>query len=412
MIFYTFSELLLLAVIYAFLGWCAEVCFRAIEDSHFSNPGFLTLPFIPSWGVLAAVLMIVLPTLDGSPLLQFGLVLILYRCIRVISNQFLRSGKEHRPPLLRQILHLLVAGMLLSVHLLVQPILLTLVRVLPNWLVQLLAAGLGFLCAADLLCSLLALHSRRMDAVKERTEDLGNDLFHLVRRRLEKAYPGILEAHIPTPTFAKGICLDKLIWVFIISSFLGAMIEMVYCRTVGGSWMSRSSVLYGPFSIVWGLGAVVLTVALRPFAGKADRWIFLAGFGIGGAYEYLCSVFTELVFGTVFWDYSWMPLNIGGRTNVIYCIFWGLLAVVWLKILFPPMERAIEQIPPLYGKIITCILVVLLVCDSLLTGAAMLRYTQRQTTPAAANIIQQMLDDAFPDPFMENRWPNMLLTEK
>ena len=44
---------------------------------------------------------------------------------------------------------------------------------------------------------------------------------------------------------------------------------------------------------------------------------------LGGAYEYLCSVFTELVFGKVFWDYSWMPFNLGGRINLLYCFFWG-----------------------------------------------------------------------------------------
>ena len=210
--------------------------------------------------------------------------------------------------------------------------------------------------------------------------------------------------------FARGICFDKLVWVFLISSFLGALIEMLYCRLTGGVWMNRSSVLYGPFSVVWGLGAVLLTVALRPLAGKADRHVFLAGFLIGGGYEYLCSVFTELVFGTVFWDYSWMPLNIGGRTNVLYCIFWGLLAVLWVKMLCPPMEAAIEKIPPLPGKIITWIVLVLMVCNAVLTGAAMLRYTRRQIQPEPANVIEQHIDERFDDAFMESYWPNMKLT--
>ena len=131
--------------------------------------------------------------------------------------------------------------------------------------------------------------------------------------------------------------------------------------------------------------------------------------GYGGVYEYLCSVFTELVFGTVFWDYSWMPLNIGGRTNVLYCIFWGLLAVVWVKILCPPMERQIEKIPALPGKILTWIMVVLMLCNSLLTGAAMLRYTGRQIRPEPSNIVEAMLDAGFDDAYMEHRWPNMVV---
>ena len=126
--------------------------------------------------------------------------------------------------------------------------------------------------------------------------------------------------------FAKGICLDKIIWVFLVSALLGDIIETLYCRLVGGEWMSRSSVLYGPFSIVWGIGAVVLTVVLSKFAEKPDRYIFLIGALIGGVYEYGCSLFTEIFLGTVFWDYlSWMPFNIGGRTNLLYMGFGAFL---------------------------------------------------------------------------------------
>jgi Protein of unknown function (DUF1113). len=71
--------------------------------------------------------------------------------------------------------------------------------------------------------------------------------------------------------------------------------------------MSRSSVVYGPFSIVWGLGCACLTAFLYKYKDKSDRYIFLYGTVLGGAYEYICSVFTELVFGTVFWDYSKIP---------------------------------------------------------------------------------------------------------
>ena len=111
--------------------------------------------------------------------------------------------------------------------------------------------------------------------------------------------------------------------------------------------MSRSSVIYGTFSIVWGFGAGILTVVLQRLAGKEDRYIFLAGSVLGGVYEYLCSVFTEIFLGTTFWDYSDMPFNIGGRTNLLYCIFWGLLSVVWVKICYPTISGWIEKLPPL-----------------------------------------------------------------
>ena len=198
--------------------------------------------------------------------------------------------------------------------------------------------------------------------------------------------------------------------MFLISALLGDIIETFWCGLVDGEWMNRSSVLYGPFSFVWGLGAVVLTVTLQGLAEKSDRYIFLAGFLVGGAYEYLCSVFTELVFGTVFWDYSDMPLNIGGRTNVLFCFFWGVLAVVWIKMIYPPMSKGIESLPALAGKIATWIVVFVMACNALLTSSAMLRYSTRPIQPEPANAFEEFIDRQYGDARMEARWPNMIVT--
>ena len=55
---------------------------------------------------------------------------------------------------------------------------------------------------------------------------------------------------------------------------------------------------------------MLLTAVLYRQKDKSDGKIFIAGTFLGGAYEYLCSVFTELVFGTVFWDYSGFAFNL------------------------------------------------------------------------------------------------------
>ena len=127
--------------------------------------------------------------------------------------------------------------------------------------------------------------------------------------------------------------------------FLGDVTETIFCLVTSGRLMSRSSVVYGPFSIVWGLGAVFLTMILYQYRNKSDSFIFVFGTVLGGAYEYACSVFTELVFGTVFWDYSKIPFNLGGRINLLYCFFWGIAAVVWMRALYPRLSDWIEKIP-------------------------------------------------------------------
>ena len=186
---------------------------------------------------------------------------------------------------------------------------------------------------------------------------------------------------------------------------------MVYCRLVAGVWMSRSSVLYGPFSIVWGLGAVVLTLVLSRFSHKKDRYIFLIGALLGGVYEYVCSVFTEVFLGTVFWDYSHMMFNIGGRTNLLFMIFWGILSVAWIKFCYPKMSNAIERVPALPGKIITWVLVAFMVCNSLISAMAMIRYQARQEGIPAENVVDEFLDMNYEDERIERVWPNMMIID-
>ena len=177
--------------------------------------------------------------------------------------------------------------------------------------------------------------------------------------------------------------------------------------------MSRSSVVYGPFSIVWGLGCVLLTLLLYRYRNHRDGYIFLFGTVVGGAYEYICSVFTELAFGTVFWDYSDIPFNLGGRINLLYCFFWGIAAVIWLKFLYPLLSSWIEKIPKKIGISLTWIAIVFMVVNIILSGLALNRYTQRNTdAQTAENGMTEFLDSHFPDERMERIYPNAIIVEE
>lgn len=147
-----------------------------------------------------------------------------------------------------------------------------------------------------------------------------------------------------TDTFAAGCSPYKIILLFFIGAFLGDITETIFCRVTGGEWMSRSSVVWGPFSIVWGLAIAMVTQLLYRYKDKPASWLFVMGTLLGGAYEYLCSVFTEVVFGAVFWDYSAIPFNLGGRINLLYCFFWGIAAVTWIRYGYPLVAKGMEAV--------------------------------------------------------------------
>jgi len=213
--------------------------------------------------------------------------------------------------------------------------------------------------------------------------------------------------------FAEGICFSKLFWVFLITAVLGVLIETVYCRITDGVWMNRSGLIYGQMSIVWGLGGVALTLALTPLRRFGIIWgtllVFLAGAVLGGAFECLCSLLTETLFGAVYWDYSAMKTSIfGGRTNLMYCVAWGLLSVAWVMLLYPGMSFLIERVPVRWGVIATRIIVPLFVIEFLFSGLIIRRYYERRTDTTPHNAVEAFLDTHYDDTTVEQRWPNMI----
>ena len=275
---------------------------------------------------------------------------------------------------------------------------------------------LGFL-AVDAIATLTILfgHSKNPERwiaadrdIDSVTKKLGAKIDDVVNRRITKAYPQKQhtekeEAH--PEIFAYGCSFYKIVLLFFIGAFLGDITETIFCRITAGYWMSRSSVVWGDFSIVWGLAIAAVTALLYKYRNRSQQFLFWMGTFLGGAYEYICSVFTEIVFGTVFWDYSDIPFNLGGRINLLYCFFWGFAAVVWFKIFYPPVSRLIEKIPVKIGKIITWLLIIFMLADGIVSSAALARYNARSNGIEAANSFESWVDEHFDDGRMAQVYP-------
>lgn len=429
---YTIYELLFFLFFYSLLGWCMEVAYMAVRTGRFCNRGFFNLPLSLSCGFAMDLLIVLMPTLEGAWFLQAVALMVISSVSAQLADEvservtgqrlweqeerFLFAGKR-----LGFAHTLVLSGIALLILLLVHPVVYLLCQMLPATVLKIMVTALLVLVAVDFFAVLYAMKKIALpegmqilsEELQEQKENFGLRLTRMIWRRLKKAYPNLRPAKEQETcvrqedVFAGGLCLDKIIWIFFISALGGDLIETVYVKLTADIWMSRSSVLYGTFSIVWGVGAALLTVLLHRFSGQEDRYIFLGGFFLGGTYEYLCSVFTEVFFGTTFWDYSDMPFNIGGRTNLLFCVFWGILALVWVKICYPPLSRQIERIPPLAGKILTWVCVALMVCDIIISALAMMRYVERASGREAENSVETFVDLHYPDEMIEWVWPNL-----
>ncbi len=427
---YQVSELLKFFLFYGVLGWAAEVVTAAVVYHRFSNRGFFNLPICPKYGVMADILVVVLPTVGeelsiGNAIEQFVITLVVVAVVdfitgeaarRMLHRRFSQYERENLFSGERRglMVALVKAAAVLVVEKLIHPFVFVAVKIIPLMVLRIIGiTGLGILLV-DMLTVIYA--GRRFPGRLARgmqEAHLGNKLCNGIWKRLERAYPGLTEDlkeddhQAKKYIFAEGLCLNKLIWIFVIWALCGDLIETVFVALTTGIWMSRSSLIYGTFSIVWGFGAVIITIVTQRLANREDRYVFLSGCALWGVYEYTCSVISEVVFGRTFWDYSDMTFNIGGRTNLLFCLFGGALSVLWVKIIYPVISRWIEKIPPAIGMVTTWVLVVLMAADLALSGAVLARYVERTEGEEQANILEEFIDQNYSDSYVESVWPNM-----
>lgn len=207
--------------------------------------------------------------------------------------------------------------------------------------------------------------------------------------------------------FARGMNLYKLLLLCFIGSFFGVLIEVAWCLLTRGHMESRAGLVYGPFNLLYGVGAVALTATLYRYRNRG-RWLsFLGGMAVGSVVEYLCSWVQEMIFGSRSWDYSAMPFNLNGRICLLYSLFWGILGVLWVKNIYPRMAKLILKIPNKPGKIITWVCVAFFVFNALVTCVAVFRWSQRVAGVPSSGPFFNFIDSRFPDSRMQRIFANM-----
>ena len=423
---YNTYELIWLFLIYSFLGWMLETILAATKQKRFVNRGLINGPLCTIYGVAIVIL-----TIFGQELPLFWLFLgamIVATVTEWIGGHMIERFYHERwwdysdvkwnldgyiclPASL-------VWGVLGTVSMRWgNGLLIRLYGFLPEGIGHLLVWILAGMLVLDVAATIFALSGIGRSTQKWEAVDswftsislrIGQWLYGHVDRRIHRAYPKTVQIEKPQrdkTVFAAGCCMQKLVWLFFIGCLLGDITETIFCRITAGVWMSRSSLVWGPFSIVWGFAIAAVTDLLYKYKDRSDRFLFLMGTALGGAYEYLCSVLSEMVFGTVFWDYSEIPFNLGGRINLLYCFFWGFAAVAWFKIFYPPVSRMIEKVPVKIGKIITWILIVFMLADGIVSSAALARYNARSNGVEASNSFESWVDEHFDDGRMAQVYP-------
>lgn len=422
----TLFELCFLFFLYSFTGWILEVIQAAFNQKRFVNRGFINSPLCISYGIGAVIITI--NTHEMTGLWIFLVAMIDATVIEWFGGHFIEhfyherwwDYSENKWNLDGYICvsHSIFWGILgyLGVRF-ANPFIFTIYKMIPALIRHVIIFTLLTILIIDILATAIVVFGKNIDKWRWESADayltkismkLNKLITSYVEHRVERAYP---QRKLKLPTipktgvFAQGCNFYKVFLLFFIGSLLGDIIETIFCRLKMGVWMSRSSLVWGPFSIVWGFAFAGVTLLLYRYKDCSESFLFLMGTFLGGAYEYLCSVLSEIVFGKVFWDYSKMPFNLNGRINLLYCFFWGIATVAWFKKIYPLLSGLIEKLPIAFGTVFTWFVVVFMALNMLMSLSALIRYDQRDKQVPASNGFERFLDTHYNDQKMKKIYP-------
>ncbi len=199
--------------------------------------------------------------------------------------------------------------------------------------------------------------------------------------------------------------MEFLVSVFTVGSVAGYLAETLWCLVVNHVLESRQGMVFGPFSQVYGIGAVILTLLISKNSSTAK--IFLVSAAVGGVYEYLCSYVQEKLFGTISWDYGDGLLSIGGRTHLLFCLFWGLMGVLLIRFINPALSSVLSRVQGYGGAVIAAVVAVFFILNLQLSYMAVKRQSGRRQNLPPSSAVEEWLDLRFNDDVLHKIYPNM-----
>ena len=216
-----------------------------------------------------------------------------------------------------------------------------------------------------------------------------------------------VETKAKKETIFYKICI--FFWIFYLGSFLGNIVETLYCIFKVGIIESRTALIYENLIPIYGLGALVLILLLHKIKDKNVIYIFFVSGVAGGLFEALCSIVQEFIYGSTSWHYAADQFGIlGGRTSLIYCIYWGILGSLWIKAIYPFVASKLRKIKTTRMIPITIVFMCIFTFDVIMSSGAVNRQRERMQDIEPQSFMDNYFDENYTDDRLKEIYPNMV----
>ena len=166
-----------------------------------------------------------------------------------------------------------------------------------------------------------------------------------------------------------------ILFSFFIYGFLGWCSEVAFAAFKQHSFVNRGF-LNGPICPIYGIGVTVVVASLQPCVGNLIL-LYITSTILVTFLEWLTGFLLEKMFHHRWWDYSEMPLNIGGYVCPLFSAIWGVACVLIVKFIYPFTDKLVSFLPIWLGKFLLVLLSIALLADICITVQGILKFNKR-----------------------------------
>ena len=163
----------------------------------------------------------------------------------------------------------------------------------------------------------------------------------------------------------------ELLWMVAGYSVAGWCLEVCAAAAKQKKFVNRGY-LNGPFCPVYGLTSAAFGIVL-PELKEHLIFLFLGGMIIAAFAEYICGFLLERISGQKWWDYSGHRFSARGYICLPASLFWGICAVLCIRLFDPLLVKLIYMLPQRAGMLILTAVLIAAFLDGLGSSAAVLQ---------------------------------------
>ena len=162
---------------------------------------------------------------------------------------------------------------------------------------------------------------------------------------------------------------------FFVYGFLGWFTEVGFAAFKTHHFVNRGF-LNGPICPIYGVGVTAVITVLTPY--KSDIIVlYILSVVLVTVLEGVTGWAMDKIFHNKWWDYSDMPLNIGGYVCLLFSIVWGFACLFIIYFIQPLVHDLLAFIPTIVGIILIIILGITLIADLYVTASTIFKFNRR-----------------------------------